>query len=246
MISAVVLTKNEKKNIVDCLEGLSFCDEILVIDDNSHDRTVEIARKNGAKVMVHPLNDDFSKQRNYGLDKANGDWVLFIDADERVGNNLANEIKQKVAEGKYNAFFVKRIDTIWGKRLKHGETGSKWLLRLGRKDAGKWAGMVHEGWIIQGRVGELNNELDHYPHQSVEEFLKEVNYYTTLRANELFKKGVQVNWYDIILYPKLKFLMNFFFKLGFLDGTPGLIFALMMSFHSFLVRGKLWLLNQKN
>lgn len=246
MISAVVLAKNEEKNIVDCLERLSFCDEILVIDDNSHDRTVEIARKNGARVIVHSLNDDFSKQRNYGLKMATYDWVLFIDADERVNNNLANEIRRKIAEGKYNAFFVKRIDTIWGKRLKYGEIGSKWLLRLGRKDAGKWAGMVHEGWIIHGRVGELNNELDHYPHQSIEEFLKEINYYTTIRANELFKEGEKVHWYNIIFYPKAKFLINFFFKRGFLDGIQGLVFALMMSFHSFLVRGKLWLLNQKN
>ncbi len=246
MITAVVLTKNEEKNIVDCLESLSFCNEILIIDDNSQDRTVEIAKKMGAKVFVHSLENDFSKQRNYGLAKAKGEWVLFIDADERVSSALAREIIFRVSENKYNGFFVKRVDTIWGRRLRFGEAGSAWRIRLGRKTAGKWIGVVHEGWFIDKKVGELANELNHFPHQSMGEFLKEINYYTKLRANELNEKRVTVKWYDIILYPEFKFLQNFIFKLGFMDGLPGLIFALMMSFHSFLVRGKLWILNQKD
>lgn len=245
MISAVVLTKNEEKNIIDCLESLSFCDEIIVLDDNSQDRTVEIAKKQGAKIFVHSLENNFSKQRNYGLAKADGEWVLFIDADERISSALAYEIRRTILETKYNGFFIKRVDTIWGRRLRFGEAGSAWRLRLGRRNTGKWVGVVHEGWFIDGKVGELKNELDHFPHQSVEEFIREINYYTTLKAMELHKNKINVNWYDLILYPKGKFLKNFIFKFGFLDGIPGLIFALTMSFHSFLVRGKLWLLNQK-
>lgn len=246
MITAIVLTKNEEKNIVDCLERLLFCDEVLVVDDNSDDRTVEIAKKMKAKVIKHSLDNNFSKQRNYALEVAKNDWILFIDADERVSSALAGEIIQVTAENKYDGFFIKRVDTIWGKRLRYGEAGSAWRLRLAKKTAGKWAGVVHEGWFIYGRVGELSNELDHFPHQRVEEFVKEINYYTTLRALELHKNGTIVHWYDIILYPKLKFLRNFFLRLGFLDGLPGFIFALIMSFHSFLVRGKLWKLNQKS
>lgn len=246
MITAIVLTKNEEKNIVDCLESLSFCSEILVIDDNSEDRTLEIAKKMGSKVFVHSLENDFSRQRNYGLAKTSGEWVLFIDADERVNSALAKEIILKTSENKYHGFFVKRVDTIWGKRLRFGEAGAAWRLRLGRKTAGKWLGVVHEGWFINEKVGELENELDHFPHQTIEEFIKEINYYTTLRADELYKSGVKIKWYDLILYPKLKFLQNFIFKLGFLDGIPGLIFSLTMSFHSFLVRGKLWILSQKH
>lgn len=245
MITAVILTKNEEKNIVDCLEKLAFCDEVLVIDDNSEDRTVEISRKMKATVYIHSLNNDFSRQRNFGLEKAKGDWVLFIDADERVSSALAQEIFQAVKENKYDGFFIKRVDTIWGKRLKFGETGSKWLLRLGKKSAGKWAGIVHEGWLIRGKVEDLSNELDHYPHQSIGEFIKEINYYTTLRAQELFTGGVKVRWYHILLFPKAKFFVNYILKFGFLDGIPGLISAAIMSFHSFLVRGKLWQLNQK-
>lgn len=247
MISAIVLTKDEEKNIIDCLESLNFCDEIIVLDDNSNDRTVEIAKKTGAEVFVHPLSNDFSKQRNYGLSKIKGDWALFIDADERVSDVLAREVAEVVTLGnKYNGFFIKRIDTIWGKRILHGELTSVWKLRIARRDSGKWVGSVHESWFVKGKIGKLKNTLDHYPHQSIADFLREINFYTDIRAKELYNLGVKVKWYSILLYPKGKFLLNYFLKLGFIDGIPGLLVVMMMSFHSFLVRGKLWLLNQKS
>lgn len=245
MITAVVLTKNEEKNIVDCLEGLTFCDEILVIDDNSHDRTEEISKSLKAKVIKHNLNNDFSAQRNFGLNKALGEWVLFVDADERISAQLAKEIIQVTSLNSVDGYFIKRDDTIWGRKLKYGETGGIKFLRLAKKRFGLWEGKVHERWEIKGKVGILSNSLDHYPHQSVGEFIKEVNYYTNLRAEELHAKHIKSNWYDILFYPKLKFLLNYFLRLGFLDGLPGFIFAITMSFHSFLVRGKLWQLNQK-
>lgn len=244
MVTAIVLTKNEEKNIVDCLESLSFCDEILVIDDYSSDRTAEIAKKMGATVFVHPLDNNFSKQRNYGLNKAKNTWVLSIDADERVSKNLSDEIIKRVRENKADGFLIKREDTIWGKKIMYGELGSIWLLRLAKKESGSWKGIIHEKWIINGKVNKLKSILDHYPHQTLSEFLKEINYYTDLRAKELKEEGVVVNWYSIILYPKGKFLLNYILKLGFLDGLEGLVFAIVMSFHSFLVRSKLWLLNQ--
>lgn len=245
MVTAVVLTKNEEKNIVDCLESLSFCNEIIVVDDNSQDRTVEIAKGMGATVLKHPLNNDFSKQRNYGLEMAKNDWVLFVDADERVNNVLAKEVAYVLSENKYDAFLFKRQDTIFGRKLRYGEVGNIWLLRLARKESGRWIGTVHERWIVNGNIKKLNNPLDHFPHQSVTEFIKEINYYTDLRAKELYKSSGKVYWYSVLFYPKLKFLVNYVIKFGFLDGLPGLIVAIMMSFHSFLVRGKLWQLNQK-
>lgn len=249
MISAVVLTKNEEKNIVDCLETLTWCNEVLVIDDNSEDRTAEISKKMGAKVFTHALENEFSKQRNFGLQQAQSEWVLFVDADERVTNDLKNEITHLIKErgrGKQlHGYFVKRRDFMWGRELKHGETGSIKLLRLARKDAGRWEGAVHEEWKIKGKTDELKNPLFHYPHQTTAEFLQEINFYTTIRAQELYQQGVKVRWHEIILYPKAKFIYNYFIKMGFLDGLPGFIFAFLMSFHSFLVRGKLWLLWKK-
>lgn len=245
MITAVILTKNEEKNIVDCIENLSFCSEILVIDDNSEDRTQEIAKNKGAKVINHSLDDNFAVQRNLGLKNAKNSWVLFVDADERISKNLAAEILEAVKKNKDDGYLLRREDIMWGKELKYGETGNIKFLRLGKKDAGLWEGRVHEKWLITGNIGSLLNPIEHYPHPTISEFLSEINYYSTLKAEELFQKGIKEEWYTILLYPKAKFLLNYFLKLGFLDNLPGLIYALMMSFHSFLVRSKLWQLNQR-
>jgi glycosyltransferase involved in cell wall biosynthesis len=241
MLSCVILTKNEEKNIVDCIESVSFCDEIIVIDDNSFDNTVDLAKQNGATVFVHGVDGNFSKQRNFGLEKAKGEWVFFVDADERVSKELRNEIISKVSQkNDTEGFFIRRIDFFYGKMLSHGETAHINLLRLAKSEKGVWQGNVHETWEIKGKVAMLASPLLHYPHPTIREFLQEINFYTDLRAKELYKKKIQVSWYSIILYPKAKFLQNYIWRKGFLDGTEGLLIALMMSFHSFLVRGKLW------
>ena len=249
MLTAVVLTKNEEKNILDCIANLSFCDEVVVVDDNSTDRTVEIAKKLKANVLMRSLNGDFAAQRNFALEKAKGEWVLFVDADERVSSKLTKEIQEVLRLPKsleYNGFLLKRRDFMWGRELKHGETGDIKLLRLTRRNTGRWEGRVHEIWNVQGDIGILQHPLLHYPHQTVTDFLQEINFYTDLRSQELYEKGVKAYWWSIIFYPKLKFFINYFVQQGFRDGIPGLVLAFMMSFHSFLVRGKLWLLWNKS
>lgn len=134
---------------------------------------------------------------------------------------------------------------MWGKELRHGETGNIKLLRLAKKDTGRWEGKVHEEWKVKGEIGTLKNGIEHYPHKTIAEFLKEINYYTDLRSKELYEKRVKANFFSIIIYPKVKFFQNYILKLGILDGMEGLIFAILMSFHSFMVRGKLWLLWDK-
>jgi glycosyltransferase involved in cell wall biosynthesis len=241
MISAVVLTKNEEKNIIDCIESLSFCDEVVIIDDFSDDLTVEIAKKAGATVYHKKLESNFSKQRNFGLEKAKGEWVLFLDADERISNDLKHEIIYKTAKEKtIDGFFIPRFDFMNGKMLEHGETAHISLLRLAKKGKGMWQGKVHETWEIPSKTAVLDSALLHYPHPTINDFLREINFYSDLRAKELFEKGVTIHWYDLIIYPKAKFIQNYIFRAGFKDGTEGMIMALMMSFYSFLVRGKLW------
>ncbi|HUD44035.1 MAG TPA: glycosyltransferase family 2 protein [Patescibacteria group bacterium] len=244
-ISAVVITKNEEKNIARCLGSLRWCDEIIVIDDNSTDKTVDTAKRNGATVYIHDSRSDFSQQRNFGLGKANGNWILFVDSDEIVSLSLQYEITNLISDqfNPFDGFLIKRIDEMWGKKLQYGETGNIFLLRLAKKNAGKWAGKVHETWEVKGKIGKLQNSLLHFPHPKVADFLQKVNYYSSLRAMELYEKKVKVSAWQIVFYPKAKFIYNYFFKLGFLDGARGLIVALMMSFHSFLVRSKLWVLN---
>lgn len=245
MISAVILAKNEENNIIDCLEGLKFVDEVIVIDDESSDRTVERAKSKGAKVVKHSLERNFAKQRNFALTLAKNDWVLYVDADERVSPELAQEILKRVQDDKRDGYFIPREDKLFGKKIKHGELQRKKYIRLGKKDKGKWVGAVHEEWKISGKVETLKNPIIHLPHQSLSEFISEINFYTTIRAKELFDQGARSSWYSIILYTKGKFLYTYFYKLGFLDGLSGFVLSLIMSLHSFLVRGKLYLLSKK-
>ncbi len=252
-LSVIILTKNEENNIVDCIESVNFADEIFIIDDFSEDKTIDIVknlRNPKIKILQHHLNNDFSSQRNLGLSQTKGEWVLFVDADERPSRALQGEINYLIWDDKrtqkINGYFIKRRDVMWGKELNYGETGNIKLLRLAGRNSGIWEGKVHEVWKVKGRIGELKNLLYHYPHQTITEFLKEINFYTDIRAKELLDKNVKVYWSSIIIYPLGKFILNYVVKRGFLDGLHGLVFAILMSLHSFLVRGKLWILWEKN
>lgn len=257
-ISAVVLLSDEDIATIErCLDSIVWCDEIILLLDSSKEtlskteseikeKILNLSLKNYSNILLlkRSLNTDFSAQRNFGLEKTHNDWVLFIDADEVMTEKLKREIQIKFNSEisvKADGYLIKRDDYIFGKKLQYGETGKISFLRLGLKTAGNWEGKVHETWMIQGKTEELENTLDHYPHQQVASFLESINFYTEILSSEWYKEGKKVTVLDIIIYPKLKFIVNYIFKLGFLDGTAGLVMAIMMSMHSFLVRSKLWL-----
>lgn len=243
-ISVVVLTKNEEENIVDCLESVSFADEIVIIDDNSSDRTVELAKKYTDKIFNHELNNNFASQRNFALNHVHNPWILFIDADEIVSENLKEEIQQAIKKPLFNGFYIKRVDYVWNRTIKHGEGGSVTLLRLAKKGAGKWRGRVHEVWRVNGETKILTSPLIHRPHSSVKSFVSDIDEYTEIRAEELHEQGKESNWFFIISYPIGKFVVDYLFKGGYKDGVAGFIYATIMSMHSFLVRAKLYLLSK--
>jgi len=246
MISVTILTKNEEQNLPKCLESIrKLADEIIIVDDNSTDKTVEIAKNFGVKVFTHSLNNNFAQQHNFALRQAQGDWVLSIDADEVVSPELKKEIMEAVKEPNVAGFYFKRYDFWSGRLLKHGEQGKVRLLRLGKKGKGEWRREVHEVWEIEGETKELKNPLLHYSHQTLSDFIDHVNFHSTLHAQTLKKEGVKPSLWRIIFYPKAKFIQNYILRRGFLDGTPGIIVALMMSFHSFLARAKLYFLWKK-
>jgi glycosyltransferase involved in cell wall biosynthesis len=246
-LSAVVLAKNEQQQLADCLASLQMCDEIIVVDDHSTDRTREIALKHGATVIVYQGPDDFAKKRTFGETHAEHEWVLFVDADERVSDALAQEIRNALhKDSDCNGYYLLRSDNVFGKVQRFGESAQYPLLRLGRRNSGKWIGRVHESWKISGKTAYLRAPLLHYPHQTVAEFLSEINHYSTLRAEELFNQKSTVSAVHIMVFTTGKFLQNYILKLGVLDGIGGLVSALMMSYYSFLVRAKLWQLYQRN
>ncbi|HWA51919.1 MAG TPA: glycosyltransferase family 2 protein [Patescibacteria group bacterium] len=241
MISAVVIAKNEEGNIENCLKNLNFCDEIIIIDDYSADNTAKIAKNFTTKIYKRHLNYNFAAQRNYGLTKASCEWILFVDADEIVSNTLKAEILLKISQENINGFYIKRRDIFLDRELKFGETGNVKLLRLAKKDSGKWKRKVHEYWNIKGQTQELGSYLIHDKKQNLFEFVNKLNDYSTLHAQENEKENKKSNMFKIVLYPFLKFVDNYFLKLGFLDGIPGFINATLMSFHSFLAWSKEWI-----
>jgi glycosyltransferase involved in cell wall biosynthesis len=241
MITAIILTKNEEERIERCIKSLLWCDEIIIIDDYSMDKTLSIASKFETRVYQRHLNNDFAQQRNFGLSKALNEWVLFIDSDEVISEKLSNEIQNKILDNQFDGFFIKRRDIFLKRELKYGETGKIKLLRLARKTSGKWKRKVHEYWDIAGKIEELKNPILHEKKEKLSVFINKLNFYSDLHAKELKKEGRSINFIKIIIWPAGKFINNYILKLGFLDGTPGFMIAFMMSFHSFLAWSKSWM-----
>ena len=239
-ISAVILTHNNEDTLEPTLRSVLFCDEVLIIDDRSSDRTTELAKQYRAAVYTRMLEGDFASQRNFGLSKARGEWVLFVDSDETVSEALAREIREAIRNVDVNGFFLKREDVMWGRVLRHGETERVRLLRLAKKGKGKWQRPVHEVWKIPGPVATLKTPLHHTPHPDVAQMLSDIDTYSTINAKYFQRIGVRASVWHIIGYPLAKFIQNYIIRRGFLDGMPGIILAIMMSFHSFLTRAKLW------
>jgi len=247
-LSVVILTKNEQENIEKALKSVLFADEIIIIDDNSIDETLDIAKKYTSNIIKKSVSGNFSNQRNYGIQKSKGEWILFLDADEEVTYELKNEIQLFLkSEMNYSCVYIKRRDYWWGKELKYGEVQKVYkngLIRLIKRNSGKWEGLVHEKYLFDGLSLKLNSFIKHYPHPTIRQFIEDINFYSNMRAIELKDNNKKTNVFDISFTPLFKFIDNYFFKLGFLDGVQGFVYSFLMSFHSFLVRAKLYRLNK--
>ena len=244
MITAVILAKNEEKNIEAAIESVSFCEEIIVVDNNSSDKTAEYSKNAGAKVL-RSGSKNFSERRNLALQEARYDWILYVDADERVSEKLSKEIKSSVEKNEYDVYYICREDYFWGKPVRFGEVRqayTKGIIRLVRKGSGKWCGAVHEIYVPDCQTGTLVNKIAHYSHEGIADFLDTINKYSSLRASDLKKKGTIFSGHGLVIFPIAKFVYTFFLLQGFRDGAAGFVYSFMMSFHSFLVRSKLYLL----
>lgn len=242
-ITGIIIAKNEENTIGKAVKSLSFCKHIIVADDGSTDKTVETARRNGADIFNLPSVGSFALKRTLAMKHAGTDWVLFLDADEEITPELGVEIKKVQSDSDTVAFYLRRRDFWWGKELKYGETGkarNKGICRLFKKGSGRFAGEVHEEWRSQGQVKALSGFINHYPHPTMREFIADVNDYSSRRAAELHSRGVRSSLFQLWAYPLFKFILTYFVYLGFMDGPAGFVYSFMMSFHSFLVRSKLY------
>lgn len=244
-ISALAITYNEEENVKRYVESLSFVDEILFIDSQSTDNTVIIAKELGAKVIERPF-DNFASQRNYGIMQAKNDWILFFDLDEIITDELKTEILNKVKNPKKNvAFSIKRNYYFMGKPIKYGGWQNDKVIRCFNKNHCEFEGLVHEKVVAHGSVSKLKNTLNHYSYKSFDNYNDKLNKYSQLQAKQLFEKGTKPNAYHFIIRPFYRFLWQYFFRLGILDGKEGFILAYVHSFSVFKRYLQLWMMYRK-
>jgi len=248
-ISGIVIARDEENLIKDCINSISFCDEIIVVDNNSSDKTFSIAEKMGAKVF-DIKTDDFSKLRNYGLEKASYEWILYIDADERVTSELTRSIKYQVLSIKNKdvaAFRVKRKNFYYGSSKKNEWPYIEKIIRLFRKNKLKgWKGKIHESPDINGKVEELDGFLSHYSHRDLSSMVGKTIEWSQIEAGlRIEANHPKMTWWRFPRVMLSAFFDSYIKQGGWKVGTIGIIESLYQTFSIFITYAKLWETQQK-
>jgi len=242
-ISVVIPTKNEERMIKDCLASVKWADEIVVIDDYSQDKTREIAKKFGARVFLHRWQG-FSQQKNYGFRKTKGEWVLFLDADERVTPELKTEILQiiKSPQVSFVGYKMPRLNNLLGQDMHFGGWYPDYQTRLVKREKFKgWRGKLHEQLLINGRVGRLKSHLYHLTHRSLSAMIEKTQRWSKIEAELLEKAGhPPVTWWRILRIMLTEFWQRGVKKQGWRDGTVGWIEIFFQMFSRFFTYARLW------
>jgi glycosyltransferase involved in cell wall biosynthesis len=236
-LTTVILAKNSQSTLEQAIQSVHWSPQIIVVDDQSTDSTTTIAKAAGVRVVSYAL-ESFDLQRNFGLSLCTTDWAFFLDADEYCTDELAKEIQTVVQSNEDFSFQISRRDIFMGKELKHGETSRTWLTRLAKVNDGQWVRPVHEVWKTHSVTQRLKGSLVHDSRSSVSQFIEKINGYTSVESEYRLRKRMREWLPAFFLLPLGKFVWNYLFQAGFLDGFPGLALAWLMSLHSVLVRIK--------
>jgi glycosyltransferase involved in cell wall biosynthesis len=240
-LTAIIITKNEAANIGACLDSVAFCDERIVVDCGSDDDTTTIAQSKGAHVTAHAWQG-FGRQKNFALSLAKGDWVLSIDADERVTPELAAAIGKSINENSADGYEIRRRTRFLGHEMLQSRVFPDYVLRLFRRGRAHFTDvLVHEGLVCAGPVGRLAETLLHDPVQRLEDALSRVDRYSTASAEMLVAKGRQVSFATGIAHGIWMFVRIYMLRLGFLDGRVGFLFAVANAEGSYYRYMKAWL-----
>jgi glycosyltransferase involved in cell wall biosynthesis len=238
-VTAVLITLNEAANIAAALASIAWADEILVIDSGSTDDTVPLARKAGARVEVRDW-PGYSAQKNYAASIAAHDWILSLDADERVTPALAEEITRLLtSEPSRRGYRVPRLSHYLGRWIRGTDWYPDYQLRLYDRRAGRWNGrVVHESVALDGQPGVLTSDLQHYPYRDISQHLATIDRYTTLAANQMRADGRVPSLAALALHPPFAFLRNYVLRRGFLNGGAGFTVSVLNSYYVFLKLAK--------
>lgn len=244
-ISAVINTLNEERNIQKAIKSVKWADEIVVCDMHSGDKTVEIARKLGAKVVYHKQTDYVEPARNYAVSKASGDWILILDADEEIPLILSGKL-QKIADKIKHLDYVEipRKNIIFGKWMKASMWWPDYNIRFFKKGAVTWSDKIHIPPKTLGSGLKLDPEekyaILHHHYENISQYIERLSRYTAIQAKELVKDGYKFDWSDLISKPAGEFLNRFFANRGFEDGLHGLALSLLQAFSFLIMYLRIW------
>lgn len=244
-ISVVVVAYNEEKNIKRCLDSVKWADEIVVVDTESTDKTVAIAKKLGAKVFSHPYPRYVEPVRNFSISKATGDWILILDADEEIPSSLAKTLQKLALHfGSVSFFRLPRKNIIFGKWIKHSRWWPDLIVRFFKKGTVTWSDKIHSVPLTRGEGKDLEakeaNAIIHHHYESISQYLERLNRYTDIQLQELIEANYKFQWADLIKKPTGEFLSRFFAGEGYKDGLHGLVLALLQAFSEFVLYLKAW------
>ncbi len=246
-ISVYIITYNEETKIRDCLESVKWADEIVVLDSFSTDKTVEICREYTEKIIQHEFVG-FGQLRNIAVSHTSCDWVLSVDADERVTDELRDEILDKLkTEPDANAYFVPRINYFLGYRVRHcGWYPDYRQPQFFHRDRMKYNDqLVHEGFISTGKVSYLKGHVLQYPFLNLDQFFRKMERYSSLRAEDMFREGRRFKMHHLITHPLSMFIKMFILKRGFLDRKIGFIISMLYAYYTLIKYLKLWEKSEK-
>ncbi len=239
-ITAVIMALDEAENIEAAIESLRFADQIVVADTGSSDNTIELARNAGAE--VHSIDfDGFGSSKNRALEFCDGDWIFFLDADERVSPELANSITGSVAnDSRHGGYTVNRLSFFLGKPVRHSGWHPDYVLRLFKKGQGRFSNrLVHERVELKGAAGKLEGLLYHYSYENLDQYIEKLNVYSRLNAEEMYNNGKKWHFRDLMVHPAAIFIKMYILRAGFLDGINGFLLAVLSSYHVFVKYAKL-------
>lgn len=241
-ISATIITFNEEKNIERCLKSLhGIADEIIVVDSNSTDKTVEICEQYNARVFQNPF-EGYSQQKNFAVSKSSYDIILSLDADEALSDKLRSSILEVKENWKNNAYNFNRLTNFCGSWIKNGGWYPDKQLRLWDKNWGSWnKNKIHEKVEIKSnaKLGFLKGDLLHYSYYTISEYISQLNKYSDLKAEELIRRNKKPNFLMLLFKPLIKFIINYFLKKGLLDGYYGFVLAVSSAYATFMTYVKL-------
>lgn len=237
--SVVIITLNAAAQLEACLQSIAFADEVLVVDCGSTDSTLALAQQAGARIL-HQDWLGYGAQKQFAISQAKHDWVLCLDADERVSDSLRAAMEVALVASQVNGFEMPRCNRFMGRWLRHGEGYPDWSLRLFRRSQGRWSDdPVHEKVILNGASARLQGDLLHASAEDLTLYLEKQNRYTTLQAEALWRRGKRAGVAQMVLSPLLRFVKFYVLRLGFLDGVAGLVHIVIGCHNSFMKYAKL-------